>query len=81
MAIGNADRDLLIQTLFDIVGEDYYVAGRILAKLETRFPAVAWRSRLSTLMDARPEYVASGLSIDWWKQEVARQADIIKASS
>jgi hypothetical protein len=80
MAIGTADRDILVQALFDIVGEDYYMAARILARLETRFPAVAWRSRLNTLMNGRPEYTASGLSIDWWKSEVARLADIHKVS-
>jgi len=52
MAIGTADRDLLAQAPFDVGGEDHDVAARILARLETRFPAVAWRSRLADIIKA-----------------------------
>lgn len=79
MAISTTDRDTLVQVIFDVVGEDYQVAARLLASLETRFPTVAWRSRLNTLMDSRPEYLTSGLTLSWWKAEVVRLTDIIKA--
>jgi hypothetical protein len=42
MALIAADIDLMCHVLLDFVGEDYMLAARILAKLETRFPAVAW---------------------------------------
>jgi hypothetical protein len=78
MAIGTADRDLLVHAIYDFVGEDYMLAARILAKLETRFPAVAWRARFVAIMPTRTEYTASGLSIGWWQAEVARLADAYK---
>ena len=78
MAIGTADRDLLITTIFEAVGEDYQAAARWLVKLELRFPLVAWRSRAVTLARTWPAYQSSGLSIDWWTSEVARLADSMK---
>jgi len=78
MAIGTADRDLLITSIFEAVGEDYQAAARWLVKLELRFPAVAWRSRAVTLARTWPAYQSSGLSIDWWTSEVARLADSMK---
>lgn len=78
MAIINGDRDLLIQALFDIVGEDYQLAARILVKLETRFPVIAWRARFVALIVGRGEYTSSGLSINWWLSEVARLTDLAK---
>jgi hypothetical protein len=79
MALTTADRDLFVHSILDFVGEDYMLAARILAKLETRFPAVAWRARFVALMATRPEYTASGLSQDWWQKEVARLADAYKS--
>ena len=78
MAIGTADRDLLITSIFEMVGEDYQAAARILTKLELRFPLVTWRSRAVTLARTWPAYQSSGLSIDWWTSEVARLADSMK---
>ena len=78
MAIGTADRDLLITSIFEAVGEDYQAAARWLVKLELRFPNVAWRSRAVTLARTWPAYQSSGLSIDWWTSEVARLADSMK---
>ena len=78
MAIGTADRDLLITSIFEMVGEDYQAAARILTKLELRFPLVTWRSRAVTLARTWQPYIDSGLSIDWWTSEVARLADSMK---
>jgi hypothetical protein len=79
MSINTVDRDLVVHVLLDFVGEDYMLAARILAKLETRFPAVLWRSRFAVLMATRPEYTASGLSLAWWQAEVVRLADAYKS--
>lgn len=78
MAIGTVDRDLIITTLFEVVGEDYQTMARILAKLELRFPAVTWRSRGAVLARTWQPFLDSGLSIDWWTAEVARLADAYK---
>lgn len=78
MAIGTADRDLLIQTLFETFGEDYIGLARVLARLEVRFPAVAWRTRLATLALSWAPYTSSGLSIVWFTNEVGRLADSFK---
>jgi hypothetical protein len=78
MALTTADRDLLVHAVLDMVGEDYQFAARILAKLEIRFPAVAWRSRFAAIILTRGEYTSSGLSINWWLAEVARLADASK---
>lgn len=78
MAINNSDRDTICHAILDIVGYDYVFAARILAGMEKRFPTVAWRARFAALMPGRAEYTASGLSIGWWQQEVARLADAYK---
>jgi hypothetical protein len=79
MALISADIDMICHVLFDFVGEDYMLAARILAKLETRFPTVQWRTRFAAIMATRPEYTASGLSQAWWRAEVARLADAYKS--
>lgn len=76
MAFIAADRDLLITTLFEIAGEDCGAMGRMLAKLELRFPAIAWRSRMVTLARLHQPFINAGLSIDWWTTEAARYADV-----
>lgn len=75
MAITTADRDALVTTLFDTFGEDYIALGRLLAALEKNFPAVAWRARLKAIALSNPRYQASGLSLAWFGNEVARMAD------
>jgi len=79
MAISTSDRDLFITTLFEIVGEDYMTMGRILARLEIRFPSVSWRARGVVLARTWQPFINSGLSIDWWTAEVGRLADGYKA--
>ena len=78
MALSTADRDLIITTLFEIAVEDCSVMGRILAKLELRFPAIAWRTRMVTLARLYQPFINAGLSIDWWTTEAARYADAYK---
>lgn len=78
MAVSTADRDLLITTFFEVVGEDYQAMGRILARLEIRFPAVTWRARGVVLARTWQPFIDSGLSIDWWTAEVGRLADAFK---
>lgn len=78
MAVTAADRDLLITSLFEVVGEDCQTMGRILTRLEIRFPAVTWRARGVVLARTYQPFIDSGLSIDWWTAEVARIADAFK---
>jgi hypothetical protein len=78
MAIGTTDRDLLITTLFEMAGEDPSAMGRILARLEVRFPAIAWRARGVVLARTHQPFIDAGLSIDWWTAEVGRYADGFK---
>lgn len=78
MALIAADRDLLVTTLLETFGEDYFGYARVLAKLETRFPLITWRARLGVLAPAHAPFIASGLSIAWWVAEVSRLADAFK---
>ena len=78
MAVSNADRDALVNTLFAAFGEDYVGMGRLLAALETNFPAIAWRTRLGALAPSYAKYLSSGLSIAWFTAEVGRYADSFK---
>ena len=78
MAISTTDRDALINALFETFGEDYVALARVLAKLEVRFSAITWRTRIATLALSWAPYTSSGLSINWFTTEVGRLADAFK---
>ncbi len=75
MAITTADRDLLITTLLDAFGTNTQDWGKVLAKLEARFPAITWRARMSAI-SATYAFTDTGMDRAWWANEVGRQADL-----
>ena len=78
MALVSSDIDLVCHTLLDLTGEDYFLASRLLDKLERRFPAVAWRTRFHAILLTRPDYTTTGLSVAWWEAEVVRLTNALK---
>jgi len=76
MAINAAERNALVRSLLSAFGEDYDAMGRLIYYLRLELPAVDWPTTLATLAANWQPFIASGLSIDWWVNEVMRQADV-----
>lgn len=72
MAITLTEARGFLAALFTEFGEDYAAQGRILRVLRTQFPAVDWPAELRTRAKASPVFAATGLSVDWWANEVIR---------
>ena len=75
MALATGDVSLLVTALLNACGEDYQLFAVLLRQLEKSFPAVNWRSRLSTNATAYGPFIASGLSIAAWVGAVTARAD------
>jgi len=75
MAISNAERNALIRVLLSAFGEDYDAMGKLVYYLRLELPAVDWPTYLATIASTWQPFIASGLSIQWWVNEVMRQAN------
>ena len=75
MAINAAERNALIRSLLSAFGEDYSAMGRLIYYLRLELPAVDWPTVLATIAANWQPFIDSGLSIQWWVNEVMRQAD------
>ena len=71
MALNTAEKKAVAQAFLRCYGEDYYWSGRTL-----RF--ISDKAGINLLANVQNEattwapFVASGLSIEWWKSELAR---------
>jgi hypothetical protein len=52
--------------------EDYQAQARIFRVLVAQFPGVDWPTELRARAQANAAFAASGLSVDWWVNEVVR---------
>ena len=75
MAISPAERNALIRVILSAFGEDYQAMGRLVHYLRLELPAVDWPTVLATIAATWQPFITSGLSIQWWVNEVMRQAD------
>jgi hypothetical protein len=75
MAINAAERNAFVRSLMSALGEDYSTMGRLVYYLRLELPAVDWPTVLATIATNWQPFIDSGLSIDWWVNEVMRQAD------
>ena len=75
MAINPSERNALVRSLLLAFGEDYQAMGRLVHYLRLELPAVDWPTTLANIAAAWQPFIDSGLSIDWWVNEVMRQAD------
>lgn len=75
MAITPTERNALVRCLLSAFGEDYSAMGRLVYYLRLELPAVDWPTVLANIASNWQPFIDSGLSIDWWVNEVMRQAD------
>lgn len=74
--IPQGERNAAIDGLMRVVGEDAQEGGRLLNYLNTAFPGFDWIGILRTRSANWAPYIADGLSISAWCDEVARYAAI-----
>ena len=72
MAITLAEARQFLVALIVEFDEDYHGQARILRVLRAQFPAVDWPAELRARAKASARFAASGLSVDWWVDEVVR---------
>jgi len=70
--INAADARQLAQVMLKAYGEDYGLIGSILKPLRTDFPGINWMNELTTIALAWQPFIDSGLSIQWWLDQVNR---------
>jgi hypothetical protein len=74
MAINAADARQLARVILMAYGENYELIAAILKPLRTEWPAINWMTELSTIATTWQPFLDSGLSVQWWLNEVDRQS-------
>jgi len=74
MAINAADARQLARVILMAYFEDYTTVAAILRPLRTEWPSINWIGELSTIALSWQPFIDSGLSIQWWLDEVNRQS-------
>jgi hypothetical protein len=74
MPINNADARQLSRVMLMAYGEDLSTVAGILRPLRTEFRTINWIAELTTIATNWQPFLDSGLSIQWWLNEVDRQS-------
>ena len=74
MAINAADARQLARVILMAYGEDVSTVANILRPLRAAWPAIGWMTELTTIATTWQPFLDSGLSIQWWLNEVDRQS-------
>jgi len=74
MAINAADARQLARVILMAYGEDVTRPALILKPLRAEWPSINWITELTTIATTWQPFIDSGLSIQWWLDEVARQS-------
>lgn len=72
MAITLTEGRAFVAAVVAEYGTDYPAIGRLLKVLRVAFPAVDWEAELRSRARVHPAFLALGLSIDWWVDQVVR---------
>jgi hypothetical protein len=72
MAINAADARQLARVILMAYGEDVGTIAGILGPLRTEFPTIGWMTELTAIATTWQPFLTSGLSIQWWLNEVDR---------
>ncbi len=72
MAINAADARQLARVILLAYFEDYATVANILRPLRAEFPGINWIGELTTIATTWQPFLDSGLSIQWWINEVDR---------
>lgn len=74
MAINAADARQLARVILLAYFEDVDTIARILKPLRTEWPSINWMTELTAVATAWVPFQESGLSVDWWLNEVDRRS-------
>jgi len=74
MAINAADARQLARVILMAYGEDVSTTANILRPLRAAWPTILWMTELTTIATTWQPFLDSGLSIQWWLNEVDRQS-------
>ena len=74
MAINAADARQLSRVLLMAYGEDINTVAMILRPLRTEWTTINWMVELTAIATTWQPFLDSGLSIQWWLNEVDRQS-------
>jgi hypothetical protein len=74
MAINAADARQLARVILMAYFEDYSTVAAILKPLRVQWPSINWMTELTTIATTWQPFLDSGLSIQWWLNEVDRQS-------
>ena len=74
MAINAADARQLARVILMAYFEDYSTVAAILKPLRTEWPSINWMTELTAIATTWQPFLSSGLSIQWWLNEVDRQS-------
>jgi len=74
MAINAADARQLARVILMAYVEDYTTVAAILKPLRQEWPTINWIAELTTIATNWQPFLDSGLSIQWWINEVDRQS-------
>lgn len=72
MAINAADARQLARVILMAYGEDVQVVAMILKPLRVEWPSINWMTELTAIAVTFQPFLDSGLSIQWWLNEVDR---------
>ena len=74
MAINAADARQLARVILMAYGENVRIVAEILRPLRTEWPSINWIAELTAIATTWQPFLDSGLSIQWWLNEVDRQS-------
>ena len=74
MAINAADARQLARVILMAYFEDYSIVAAILRPLRAEWPSINWITELTAIATTWQPFIDSGLSIQWWLNEVDRQS-------
>ena len=72
MAINAADARQLARVILIAYFEDYQRVAYLLKPLRQEWPTINWMAELTTIATTWQPFLDSGLSIQWWLNEVDR---------
>ena len=74
MALNAADARALARVILMSYGEDYDVVASILKPLRVQFSSINWMAELTTIATTWQPFLDSGLSVQWWLNEIDRRS-------
>lgn len=74
MAMNAADARQLARVILLAYFDDVQTVAKILKPLRVEWPSINWMTELTAVATTWVPFQESGLSVDWWLNEVDRQS-------